>query len=44
MSPCGADTVGEVQDYEDTFRLCHVRGPEALIVELAHQIATEVTD
>ncbi|HZU79312.1 MAG TPA: VOC family protein [Acidimicrobiales bacterium] len=37
----GFDTVGEVQDYEDTYRLCFVRGPEGLIVELAEQIASE---
>ena len=37
----GFDTVGEVRDYEDTYRLCYVRGPEGLIVELAEQIASE---
>ena len=42
----GFDTVGEVQDYEGgpggfTYRLCYVRGPEGLIVELAEQIASE---
>lgn len=31
----GFDTVGEVCDFEDTYRLCYVRGPEGLIVELA---------
>ena len=37
----GFDTVGEVSDYEDIYRLCYVRGPEGLIVELAEQIASE---
>jgi catechol 2,3-dioxygenase-like lactoylglutathione lyase family enzyme len=37
----GFDTVGEVCDYEDTYRLCYVRGPERLIIELAQQIASE---
>jgi catechol 2,3-dioxygenase-like lactoylglutathione lyase family enzyme len=37
----GFDTVGEVRDYEDIHRLCYVRGPEGLIVELAEQIASE---
>ena len=37
----GFDTVGEVRDYEDSYRLCYVRGPEGLIVELAEQIASE---
>ena len=37
----GFDTVGEVRDYEETYRLCYVRGPEGLIVELAEYIASE---
>jgi catechol 2,3-dioxygenase-like lactoylglutathione lyase family enzyme len=37
----GFDTVGEVQDYGNIYRLCYVRGPEGLIVELAEQIASE---
>jgi catechol 2,3-dioxygenase-like lactoylglutathione lyase family enzyme len=31
----GWDTIGEIVDYENTFLLCYVRGPEGLIVELA---------
>ncbi|HEX9481492.1 MAG TPA: VOC family protein [Solirubrobacteraceae bacterium] len=34
----GLEMVGEVQDYEDIFRLCYVRGPENIIVELAQRI------
>ena len=37
----GFDTVGEVQDYADVYRLVYVRGPEGLIVELAENIASE---
>src|SRR3954451_12387719 len=37
----GFDTVGEVQDYGNIYRLCYVRGPEGLIVELAEQITSE---
>ena len=37
----GFDTVGEVRDFEDSYRLCYVRGPEGLIVELAERIASE---
>jgi hypothetical protein len=37
----GIDTVGEVCDFGDTWRLCYVCGPEGLIVELAEQIAPE---
>jgi catechol 2,3-dioxygenase-like lactoylglutathione lyase family enzyme len=34
----GAELVGEVENYEDTYRLCYVRGPEGIIVELAERI------
>jgi predicted enzyme related to lactoylglutathione lyase len=34
----GAELVGEVVPYEDTFRLAYVRGPEGLIVGLAEQL------
>ena len=36
----GFDTVGEVQDYADVYRLVYVRGPEGLIAELAENIAS----
>jgi catechol 2,3-dioxygenase-like lactoylglutathione lyase family enzyme len=34
----GAELVGEVERYEDIFRLCYLRGPEGIIVELAERI------
>jgi catechol 2,3-dioxygenase-like lactoylglutathione lyase family enzyme len=34
----GFDTVGEVRDYESSWRLCYVRGPEGLIVEFAQRL------
>ena len=34
----GWDTVGEIVDYGSTFRLCYLRGPEGLIVELAQRL------
>ena len=34
----GAELVGEVERYEDSYRLCYVRGPEGIIIELAEQI------
>ena len=37
----GFDTVGEVRDFGNVYRLCYVRGPEGLIVELAERIASE---
>ena len=36
----GFGLVGRVQDYEGFFRLCYVRGPEGIIVELAERIDT----
>jgi catechol 2,3-dioxygenase-like lactoylglutathione lyase family enzyme len=34
----GAELVGEVESYEDIYRLCYVRGPEGIIIELAERI------
>jgi len=34
----GAELVGEMERYEDSYRLCYVRGREGIIVELAEQI------
>jgi catechol 2,3-dioxygenase-like lactoylglutathione lyase family enzyme len=34
----GAELVGELERYEDSYRLCDVRGPEGIIIELAEQI------
>ena len=34
----GAELVGELERYQDSYRLCLVRGPEGIIVELAEQI------
>ena len=34
----GTELVGELVRYEDSYRLCYVRGPEGIIIELAEQI------
>jgi catechol 2,3-dioxygenase-like lactoylglutathione lyase family enzyme len=34
----GAALVGEVVQYEDSYRLCYVRGPAGIIVALAEQL------
>jgi catechol 2,3-dioxygenase-like lactoylglutathione lyase family enzyme len=34
----GAELIGELGRYQDIYRLCYVRGPEGIIVELAEQI------
>ncbi|MFL5798683.1 MAG: VOC family protein [Actinomycetota bacterium] len=35
----GTELVGEVVQYEDSYRLCYVRGPEGIIVALAEQLS-----
>ena len=35
----GAELVGEVVQYEDSYRLCYVRGPEGILVALAEQLS-----
>jgi catechol 2,3-dioxygenase-like lactoylglutathione lyase family enzyme len=39
----GWDTVGEIVDYQNTFLLCYVRGPDGLIVELAERLDGRAT-
>lgn len=34
----GAELVGEVAQYEESYRLCYIRGPEGIIVALAEQL------
>ncbi len=34
----GAELVGEIQRYRDIYRLCYIRGPEGIIVELAQRL------
>ncbi len=31
--------VGELEQYEDSYRLCYVRGPDGIIVALAEQLS-----
>lgn len=41
----GAEMVGEVVNYENTYRLCYIRGTEGLLIGLAEQLHSEtVTD
>jgi catechol 2,3-dioxygenase-like lactoylglutathione lyase family enzyme len=37
----GAELVGELERYEDIYRLCYVRGPEGIIIELAERIGQQ---
>ncbi|MGK9119769.1 MULTISPECIES: VOC family protein [Sphingobacteriaceae] len=34
----GAELVGEVVQYENSYRLCYIRGPEGLLIGLAEQL------
>jgi hypothetical protein len=38
----GAELLGEVAQYESTFRLCYLRGPAGVIVALAEQSADAI--
>ncbi len=37
----GAQLVGEVVQYEDSYRLCYIRGPEGLLIGLAEQLTNK---
>ena len=39
LSKRGAQLVGEVVQYKDTYRLCYIRGPEALLIGLAQELS-----
>jgi catechol 2,3-dioxygenase-like lactoylglutathione lyase family enzyme len=35
----GAELVGELVQYEDSYRLCYVRGPEGILIALAEPLS-----
>jgi catechol 2,3-dioxygenase-like lactoylglutathione lyase family enzyme len=35
----GTKLVGEVQTYENSWKLCYIRGPEGIIIELAESLS-----
>ncbi len=35
----GAELVGDIVQYEDTYRLCFLRGPEGIVIGLAEQLS-----
>lgn len=39
VRPYGAQLVGEVVQYENTYRLCYIRGPEGILVGLAEELS-----
>jgi len=38
LAGLGFETVGSVEDYRGIYLLCHARGPEEIVVELAEEI------
>src|SRR5215208_1639080 len=39
LQKIGAQRVGEVVKYEDSYRLCYIRGPEGILIGLAEQLS-----
>ena len=39
LRPHGAELVGEVARYEDSYLLCYLRGPSGIILALAEQLS-----
>jgi predicted enzyme related to lactoylglutathione lyase len=37
----GALLVGDVVQYENSYRLCYIRGPEGLVIGLAEQLGNK---
>jgi catechol 2,3-dioxygenase-like lactoylglutathione lyase family enzyme len=35
----GAELVGEIAQYEDSYRLCFLRGPEGIVIGVAEQLS-----
>lgn len=38
LRPHGAELVGEVVQYQQSYRLCYLRGPAGILVELAEEL------
>ena len=38
LGKCGAELVGKVTRYENTYRLCYIRGPEGILIGLAQEL------
>src|SRR5918996_3835462 len=39
----GAKLVGEVVQYEETYRLCYIRGPEGILIGLAQELGQQTS-
>lgn len=43
LYPLGAKLVGEVVRYEDSYKLCYIRGPEGILIGLAEPLSAITT-
>jgi len=43
LEKLGATVVGEVAQFEDTYRLCYIRGVEGLLIGLAEQLGDKTS-
>jgi catechol 2,3-dioxygenase-like lactoylglutathione lyase family enzyme len=43
LSKRGATVVGKVVQYQDTYRLCDIRGPEGILIGLAQQLVQQTS-
>jgi len=41
LNNLGARLVGEIVQYQDSYRLCYIRGPEGILIGLAEQLGNE---
>jgi catechol 2,3-dioxygenase-like lactoylglutathione lyase family enzyme len=41
LQKIGAQLVGEVVKYEESYKLCYIRGPEGILIGLAEQLSKE---
>jgi predicted enzyme related to lactoylglutathione lyase len=39
----GAQLVGEVVQYEESYRLCYIRGPEGILIGLAQELRMQTS-
>ena len=43
LSKSGAQLVGEVVQYKNTYRLCYIRGPEGILIGLAQELGPQTS-
>jgi len=44
LKKLGASVVDEVVDYQNIYRLCYIRGPEAILIGLAQELAAQAAE